>query len=360
MKGRFIIIFKSMLFILLVYSNLFCVERKENYIIKGVKYFPMLDGYCAMTALRMNLNYYSMKIDQDILLNLGWNYGFVYIKTPYYSIAYPDTDPVEEIELACKLIGFKTKILTHQSINEAKESLVSYIAQNIPVLVQWIPHTILAYGYKDNGDLIIYHDPGDPINVKMPNTLEIPMGKGQVTSMEITEWEKMPFLWGMRQYQMVVIEPADRKIDIDWKKIWKRNSKKTLGIIKNPFPANYGVDGIKEMVKDLKQIINKNNDKNLELVKRYDICFKLGVGFRRNAATFLAGQASILKDSNISLASQAFLESAHHFREGFNLINWLKNHPEEYKNVENEIIMILEKIIASEKKGAKFLSKASK
>lgn len=360
MKAKFIISFKPMLFVLLVYSNLFCVEQKENHTIEGMNYFPMLDGYCAMTALRMNLNYYNIKIDQGLLLNLGWNYGFIYIKTPYYSIAYPDTDPVEEIELACKLIGFKTKILTHQSINEAKESLVSYIAQNIPVLVQWIPHTIIAYGYKDNGNLIIYHDPGDPINVKIHNTSEILMFKGQSISMEITEWEKMPFLWGMRQYQMVVIEPVNRKIDIDWKKIWKRNSEKILGIIKNPFPANYGIDGIKEMIKDLKQIINQNNDQNLEILKRFDICFKLGAGFRRNTATFLAGQASILKDGNIRLASQAFLESAHQFREGFNLINWLKTHPEEYINVGNEIIMILEKIIASEKKGAEFLSNASK
>lgn len=360
MNGKFIISFKSLLCILLVYSNLFCLERQESHIIEGVNYFPMLDGYCAMTALRMNLSYYDMNIEQGLLLNLGWNYGFLYMKTPYYAIAYPDTDPVEEIEFACQSIGFKTKILTHKSINEAKESIINYISQDVPVLVQWIPHTILVYGYKANGDSIIYHDPGNPRNVIMPNMSEFPIGKGQAASMEITDWEKMPFLWGMRQYQMVIIEPAERKIDIDWKKIWKRNSGKTLGIITNPFPSNYGINGIDEMIKDLKQMINQNNEQNLEILKKYDMCFELGVGFRRNAATFLAGQASILKDSNIGFASQAFLESAHQFREGFNLINWLKTHPEEYMNVGNEIILILEKIIASEKKGAEFLLKASK
>ncbi len=359
MKGKFIIRFKSTLFFLLVYSSLFCLERQESHIIEGVNYFPMLDGYCAMTALRMNLSYYDMNIDQGLLLNLGWNYGFVYMKTPYYAFAYPDTDPVEEIEFACQSIGFKTKILTHQSINEAKESLIHHISQDIPVLVQWIPHTILVYGYKANGDSMIYHDTGNPRNVIMPNMSEFPIGKGQATSMEITDWEKMPFLWGMRQYQMVIIEPANRKMDIDWKKIWKRNSDKTLGLITNPFPSHYGIDGIDAMIKDLKQMINQKNEQNLEILKKYEMCFELGVGFRRNAATFLAGQASVLADINIRRASQAFLESAHQFREGLNLIRWFKTHPEEYTNVGNKIITILEKIKSSEKKGAEFLSMAS-
>ncbi len=360
MKGKFIAGFKSLLCILLVYSNLFCAERQESHIIEGVEYFPMLDGYCAMTALRMNLSYYDMNIDQAFLLNLGWNYGFVYVKTPYYAIAYPDTDPVEEIEFACQSLGFKTRILTHQSIDEAKESLVHYLSEDVPVLVQWIPHTILVYGYKANGDSMVYHDPDNPRNGIMPHVSDFPICKGPATSMNISDWEKVPLLWRMRQYQMIIVEPADRKMDVDWKTLWKRNSEKTLGIMTNPFPSHYGIHGIDEMIKDLKQMINQKNEQNIETLKKYNLCFELGVGFRRNAATFLSGQASVLSDINIRRASQAFLESAHQFREGLNLLNWFKTHPEEYTNVGNEIITILEKIKSSEKKGAEFLLNASK
>lgn len=122
----------------------------------------MLDGYCAITSLRMNLDYYGFEVEQSMLLNLGWNYGFFFMSTPFYNAAYPDTDPVEEIVFAAEHLGFKAKVVTHDSLEEAKITLVKYISQNKPVIVQWIPHSVLAYGYKDNGARIIYNDPGEP------------------------------------------------------------------------------------------------------------------------------------------------------------------------------------------------------
>ena len=165
----------------------------------------------------------------------------------------------------------------------------------------------------------------------------------------------------MRQFQMVVVEPDDKKIKIDWRKIWKRNAEKTLGVIKNPYPANYGIKGIKEMIKGLKNISFQNNKELAEFLIRYEMTLKLGVGFRRDAAAFLAGQASLLKNNNLSRGSLAFLESAHLFREGMNLIHyWLKRHPEQAEDARKALIGILERIVDSEQRGAQFLLEASK
>ncbi|MFQ6069828.1 MAG: C39 family peptidase [Candidatus Aminicenantales bacterium] len=362
-KGKYLILAPLLS---IVVSVFYASEIPKQYLIEGVRYYPMLDGYCAMTALRMNLKYYGLDVEPSFLLNMGWNYGFVYIKSPFYTVAYPDTDPVEEIVFASKLLGFKTEILIHQSREEAKKSLVKYISTDKPVIVQWIPHTVLAYGYRESGDRIIYHDPAQPVNNIMASYLkDTPIGKGEGALMEIAEWEKFPFLWGMRQFQMVVLEPKNPEIKINWKDIWKRNAQKTLGIIKNPYPAYYGLEGIKELIKDLKNISIKDNKKLSEFLRGFKMTFEIGVGFRRNAASFLSGQASLSNDKNLIQASIAFRESAHLFREGLVLINnWINNrvkkYPEGADDVRKALIDTLEKIVNSEQRGAEFLLEASK
>lgn len=271
-------------------------QNKDHYRIDSVKYYAMLDGYCAITALQMNLDYYGLTMNQSLLLNLGWNYGIMYFKTPYYTIAYPDTDPVEEIVFACNLIGFNATVIVHKSLKEAKETLNKYISQDIPVIIQWIPHTVLAYGYKDSANIIIYQDPGNFRNQIIDDIDKIQFGKGEEASMPISEWEKMPYLWGMRQYQMVIIESKGKNIQINWKDIWKRNAEKTFGTIKNTFPAYYGIEIINEMIKDIKTLINQDMTKANKVVNNYAMFLKLGTGFRRDASSFLAGQASVLND----------------------------------------------------------------
>ncbi|MBU1014512.1 MAG: hypothetical protein KKG99_16055 [Bacteroidetes bacterium] len=342
-------------------KNLYC-QHEDNHLINGVKYYAMLDGYCAMAALQMNLDYYGFIVDQSLLLNLGWNYGFMYLKTPYYSISYPDTDPVEEIIFACDKIGFNATVLVHKSIKEAKETLLNYISQDIPVIIQWIPHTVLAYGYKDSANIIVYNDPGNIRNQLIEDIDRTPFGKGEKVLMAISDWEKMPYLWGMRQYQMVIVESKDKNININWKEIWKRNAEKTLGLIKNTYPAYYGIDGISKMIKDLKISINQDISKSIEIVKNYEMCFSLGTGFRRNAASFLSGQASILNNDNLRLASLEFLKSAHYFRQGYNLINWFKKNYDQAKGDQalNEFLEILDNIVECERNGANYLLEASK
>lgn len=209
--------------------------------------------------------------------------------------------------------------------------------------------------------IVVYQGPGDYRIQSVDNIDQIPFGKRENVSMPISYWEKMPYLWGMRQYQIVVIESKDKTINIKWKGIWKRNAEKTFGSIKNPFQAFYGIDGMNEIFKDLNAISDKDLSKSIEVIKNYEMCFKLGIGFRRDAASFLAGQASSLNDKNLSLASLEFMKSAHYFRKGFNLINWFKNNYEQKKGDQaiNEFIEIFEKIVECETKGATYLLMAS-
>ncbi len=339
-----------------VYSD----NNSQSHIIENVNYYPMLDGYCAMTALRMNMDYYGIEAEQSLLLNLGWNYGFFFMSNPFYTVAYPDTDPVEEIVFAAESLGFKANVMTHSSIDEAKETLVEYISQDKPVLVQWIPHTVLAYGYKNSGSNIIYHDPGKPGKQTRGSTdVNFAIGMGKQVSKDINEWLGRPQMWGMRQFQMIVIEPDDKKPKIKWQAIWKRNAEKTLGLVKNDYPGYYGIAGLQEMQKSIEAVSTQNNEQHGNILENLEMTFELGVGFRRDAAAFLAGQASVLQNRNLSKASSKFLESAHLFGEGLNLLRWFKKHPEKQSQVQKEITQIVRRIIDSEKSAAGFLLKAS-
>jgi len=336
-------------------------QTNNDHFINGVEYHAMLDGFCAMAALQMNLDYYGAEIDQSLLLNLGWNYGFLYYKTPFFSVAYPDTDPVEEIVFASDKIGFNATVLYYKSIIEARLSLLNYISKDIPVIVQLIPHTVLTTGYIDSANTIIYHDPGDYTNADFDDIENMPFGKGENATMPITDWKKPPYLWGMRQFQIVIVEPGNREVNINWQEIWKRNAGKTMGTIKGQFPAFYGVDGINEVIKDIRNVLDNDITKSVEIVRNFEMCFRLGTGFRRNAAGFLSGQASVLKDENLTLASEEFLKSALYFQEGYNLIGWFINSYDHDKSILalNEFVRILEKIAECEENGAGYLLNAS-
>ncbi len=106
---------------LILFVSAFGADFPKSHVIKDVKYYPMLDGYCAMTALRMNLNYYDVNVEQSLLLNLGWNYGFFLLNSPFYITAYPCTEPVAEIVHVSNILGFEAKVLTHRSLEQAKK-----------------------------------------------------------------------------------------------------------------------------------------------------------------------------------------------------------------------------------------------
>jgi hypothetical protein len=97
-------------------------------------------------------------------------------------------------------------------------------------------------------------------------------------------------------------------------------------------------------------------------MKYFEMCFKLGEGFRRDAAAFLGGQASLANNEHLRSAAAAFLESAQYFRKGLNLVGWMKDRAGALKAEEilREFIGIFEEIVKSEMAGAEFLLKAAK
>jgi len=347
-------------FLLIFSVPMLGARKNESHSIKDVIYYPMLDGYCAITSLRMNLSYYGVEVEQSLLLNLGWDYGFFFISSPYYIGAYPDTDSVEEIVHASNLLGFKTKVLTHKSLEKAKASIVKYISQDIPVLIQWTPHTVLAYGFEDDGNTVLINDPGEPISHLMAKELSIPIGRGAQAKSRISEWVKDPYLWNYRQFQIVVVQPETKQLKIDWKEIWKRNAEKTLGTDVGAYLDYTGVKGMKKLAEGLKTHFGQNEQQFLATLQNFELTFELGVGFRRDASSFLAGQAAAMNDTSLSAASRCFLGSAYLFKKGYSLLRWLKDHPDDQPMVEEELVEIILKIAEIEEKGASFLFEASK
>lgn len=353
----------SILFFILVQAPVFSVteENVSKHIIKNVPYHPMLDGFCAMSSLWMNLEYYGSRTEVGKLLNLGWSFGFFYWITPEKIWIYPNTGPVEEIVYAAEALGYDVKEFKHKSLEEARMTLVKYISQNIPVIVQWIGHTVLAYGYENNGDVIIYHNPSDPTSAVVK--MESKSGYTDIhenNSVTLKEWEGPPCLWGVFGYHCVVVTPSEKKSDIDWKKIWKRSAEKTLGTEKNPYPAEYGFEGIHALLKDMKVAEFKTEDEMIKYLLNFEGVFFLGAGFRREAAAFLAGRASADNHSALLEAAIAFRESAHLFRRGYNLVLLLKKDPSKASIVKKGYTDILEKIAEFEKSGANALFEAAK
>jgi hypothetical protein len=329
-------------------------EPNESHIIENVKYYPMLEGYCAMTALRMNLNYYGLDIEQSLLLNLGWNYGFILLDSPYYTTAYACTDPVSEITYVSNILGFEATVLTHNSLDEAKKTLKEYVSQNIPVIVQWTPHTVLVYGYEDDGDRVIIYSPSLPLAKVIPKT------KWTCNNYSLSDWLQAPYLWQYRKFQMVVVKPKIKEFKIDWKTIWKRASLKTLGTDTESYLNFCGIKGLQSLSQRIKSHFDQDTKKFRQTLHNFKMTFELGVGFRRNASSFLSGYAVALNDQNLAIAARHFRTSSHFFKKGQNLLKWSEKHPEKQAEVEKEIVEIIHNIIKEEKLAANFLLEASK
>jgi hypothetical protein len=356
--------FKRILFFLLFFSALGFLladtnEKKESHIIQGVPYHPMLDGFCGMTALWMNLDYYGQDIETATLLNLGWSYGFFYWKTPERTWIYPNTGPVEEIVHAANILGFEAKVILHKSVEEAKQTLVGYLSRDIPVIIQWIGHTGLAYGYENGGETVVFHNPDDP-GLKLSKDATDPYDDLMAAKrMNIRQWEGPPWLWGVFGYKCVVLSPVQSKPVIDLKTIFKRNAEKTLGILKDSYPAEYGLEGLSKLIQDMEMIQFKENKERVNYLLNFEGLFFLGTGFRREAAAFLAGQASISPNKALSKAAIAFRKSAQHFREGYNLLLKLKTDHLLSTAIHQGYLAILKEIADWEKKGAEALIAAA-
>jgi hypothetical protein len=229
------------------------------------------------------------------------------------------------------------------------------------VIVQWTPHTVVAFGCEQGGDTILIHDPGDPQPKLRTKPSAAVIGRGEAQRMRIADWEKPPYLWQHRQFQMVVVEPADKEPRIDWKKVWKRNALKTLGTDDGAFQDYSGVRGMRKLAGAIRNRFGHSEDKQFRktLLNFYGT-FQIGVGFRRNASAFLAGHAAALGDESLMGAARCFRKSAHEFRKGENLLKLLRRDPEKLVEVQNETAEILLRIAGIEEKAAGLLLQVAK
>ncbi|MCP4901812.1 MAG: hypothetical protein GY906_33020 [bacterium] len=336
---------------LLVAGGLAAQDTPEAVSIDDVPYRAMLDGFCAMSSLGMNLGHLDHSVAHAQLLNMGWSYGFFVWPTEEQYWAYPNTSPVEEIVFAAEQLGYEAKLHHHQNLDAARKTLVTQLALGNPVIIQWIGHTVLAIGYEEGGDVIIYHDPTDPkVNLKDDGAgVEFSAASSQS---RVATWDQPPFLWGEFGYLCLVLKPADKKKPIDWRVIWTKNASKTLGKIKDPYPAHYGIDGLAVLIGDLNTKSFASDKELAAFLYQLEGLFYLGTGFRREAAAFLAGQASITNNQHLVGAAISFRESAHTFRSGYNLILDLKKDPSLAKGTRTQVLRLLHSLMASETRGA--------
>jgi hypothetical protein len=129
----------------------------RDHTIRDVPYFDMRGGFCTPTVLRMNFEFHGLKVPATVLQNWSWNYGFHL--NDQKRISFPTTDPVEQIEHAAAVLGYETTVHTHDSLAAATARIKSLVDQDVPAIVQWIPHSVLAVGYE--GDRLLIHDPRD-------------------------------------------------------------------------------------------------------------------------------------------------------------------------------------------------------
>jgi hypothetical protein len=263
----------------------------RDHTIRDVPYFDMRGGFCTPTVLRMNFEFHGLKVPATVLQNWSWNYGFHL--NDQKRISFPTTDPVEQIEHAAAVLGYETTIHTHDSLAAATARIKSLVDQNVPAIVQWIPHSVLAVGYE--GDRLLIHDPRD---VLAPEEGKV-FGAGAYHASLPVAWNQPPALWNIRRYLVIEMRPGrDSLTDwaaIDWAPILKRNALRTLG-------GRQGADWLG--VAAIRQLAERPRG-DLTLTGYY------GWTARQNAALFLRSQAN----ADLKQAGEHFANSAELFRQ---------------------------------------------
>jgi hypothetical protein len=258
--------------------------------IRDVPYFDMRGGFCTPTVLRMNFEFHGTPVPATVIQNWSWNYGFHL--NDQKRIAFPTTDPVEQIVHAAEVMGYEAVTYTHDSTEEATERIKTLIDEGVPAIVQWIPHSVLAVGYT--GDRLLIHDPNDQLAPEQGKAF----GNGAFFASRPGTWNRPPALWSVRRFLVIVLRPTDHVVrdydTIDWAPIARRNAQRTLGGQQGP--DWYGVAALRSLAEQPRG--------DLSLTGYY------GWTARQNAALFLRSH----KDANLRTAGQHFNRSAALFR----------------------------------------------
>jgi hypothetical protein len=258
--------------------------------LRDVPYFDMRGGFCTPTVLRMNFEFHGAKVPATVIQNWSWNYGFHL--NDRKRIAFPTTDPVEQIAHAAGIMGYEATTYTHDSAAEATARVKALVDDGIPAIVQWIPHSVLAVGYS--GDRLLIHDPHDQLAPEQGKMF----GNGAFHESQPGTWSRPPALWNVRRYLVIALLPtADAVPDydaIDWSPILKRNAARTLGGRQGP--DSFGVVALRDLADQPRG--------DLPLTGYY------GWTARQNAAVFLRSHG----DANLRQAGDHFSRSAELFR----------------------------------------------
>jgi hypothetical protein len=246
-------------------------ELPTKHIIEGVPYIPMYEYWatCAITSLDMQLRYFGADYPLPLLMNIDWAYGAVYLKTPQGPFLYPNAShSIDTILYTAEMLGCNVTEINNQDEEAAWKTLKGFLAQDIPVIIQWSFHTVLVVGYDESPSLseplVIYHNPAPPSWFLDPS---YPGGKpegfnstlGAYANMSLDKWMG-PYIWGNefsyppKRYEMIVVKPAINEPIIPWDEVMTRNANKTLALgewASYPLDLWYGCVAIRQVPEDI-------------------------------------------------------------------------------------------------------------
>ena len=314
-----------------------------KYTIEDVPYTPMYEYWstCAITSLEMQLKYFGADYPLPLLMNIDWVYGAVYVNTPDGPMLWPNTDPIPAILYTARTLGCRITEINNQDEKTAWETLKRFLAQDIPVVIQWAPHTVLAVGYDESPSLpeplVIYHNPAPPSWFLDPS---YPGGKpegfdsalGAYATMPLGQWMS-PDFWGNRfsyppkKYEMIIAMPPETEPSIPWDEVMTRNARKVLGLgewISYPPYFWSGCEATRQAAKDI--------EAGVLTLKDLTYMFRTtgwGPANRSHASAFLASLSEVTNSKDLRKASEYFELAAYKWEEVNTLWKYIEDHPRE-------------------------------
>jgi hypothetical protein len=276
------------------------------------------------------LNYYGLKMSEDMVFGLDCTFGFAYLKEkfpyrPFYITGkictFPNTLP--------KLLGVNVKKKTTNDTSKAWKAVKDLIDRNVPVPIfvdmyyldyMRIPkepwnhfgnHVIVLAGYdEERGEAYVADSTFKGIQaVTLKSLAEARNSKFEPCPPENAWFE-------------ISIPKKIKPLDKATKMAIKETAKNML----NPSEANYGIKGMRFLAED---IINWSklpisvNELKLALFLQYidlEIAGTGGGNFRRVYSRFLKEAATLLHNKELESASEKMADSAELWSEIANLI----------------------------------------
>lgn len=310
-----------------------------KHIIKNVSYIPMYDYWatCAITALEMQLKYFGVDYPHSILMNIDWAYGTGYSNSPFNKILCVNSESIDTILYTAKIIGCSITEINNQKKEKAWETLKGYLAQNIPVIIQWTGHTVLAVGYDESPTLskplVIYHNPRSP--AKFLESEGYNSTLGAYASMPLDQW-MTPSYWGHhrfspKKFEMIIVKPPKNEVAIPWDEVMVKNAEKTLGLGEwAPNPPYYwsGYEATRKLAEDIEA--GRMTFQNMAKMR---IWTTAAPAQRSHASAFLAGfsELTLIDSKYLKKSSEYFELASYKWHEVNAFWNYAQDHPNKFQ-----------------------------